>query len=144
MLNRASEGKIADARLEEILEAIKNQDKTAIEGMFSEQAQSEAEDIDQGIEYLFTLVEGDIESWKKIGGIVDESNRHGRGTIKSLYRYNVHTDKEEYLFSILEFTKDSDNPENVGMYSLTVNNMKDEEPVFSDAGIYVPFEFQSP
>jgi hypothetical protein len=138
MLNRASEGKIADARLEEILEAIKNQDKMAIKGMFSEQAQSEAEDIDQGIEYLFTLVEGNIESWKKIGGTVDESNRHGRGTIQFRYRYNVYTDKEEYLFSILEFTKDSDNPENVGMYCLKVFNVKDEERVFSDAGIYMP------
>jgi hypothetical protein len=109
MLNRANDGEIADASLEEILEAIKNQDRTAIKGMFSEQAQSEY-----------------------------ESNYHGRGTIKSRYRYNVYTDKEEYLFSILEFTKDSDNPKNVGMYCLKVFNVKDEEVVFSDAGIYMP------
>lgn len=140
MLNKEDEGKIAIARLEQIIEAINNQDKNMIKEMFSEQAQSEAKDLDGGIDYLFTLIEGNIESWEKIGGSVDESTNEGHTTTKFRYRFNVYTDKEQYSFSILEYTKDADNPKNIGLYCLKVINAKDEEPVFSDAGIYRPEE----
>jgi len=140
MLNKEDEGKIAAVRLEQIIETLKNQDKDTIKGMFSEQAQDEAKDLDAEIDYLFTLIEGNIESWEKIGGSVDESTNEGHTTTKFRYRFNVYTDKEQYLFSILEYTKDADNPKNIGLYCLKVINVKDEEPAFSDAGIYRPEE----
>jgi hydrogenase maturation factor HypE len=140
MLNKKDEEKTADSRIEQIIEAIKNQEKQAIKDMFSEQAQNEAKALDDEINYLLALVEGNIESWEKIGGSVGESDDYGHIKIKSRFRYNVYTDKEEYLFSILEYTKDTDNPDNVGVYSIKAINVKNEEPVFSDAGIYLPLE----
>lgn len=138
MLNKEDDGKIAAARLEQILEAIKIQDKDAIKKMFSIQAQEEADDLDGGIDYLYTLIKGDVERWEKIGGSVDESINDG-DTIKMIrYRFNVYTDKEEYLFSILEYTKDTENPQNIGLYCLKVINVNDKEPKFSEAGIYKP------
>jgi len=130
----------ADFRLEQILEAIANEDRNAIKAMFSENALYEANDIESGIDYLFSLIEGNIESWDRIGGSVDESNDHGKKTVKSKYRYNVYTDTEQYLFSILEFTIDTNHPENIGVYSLKVINVNNEEPVFLGAGIYIPEE----
>lgn len=140
MLNKNNDERKADARLEQVIKSIKNKDKDSIKAMFSKHALNEAKDLDERIHYLFTLIEGDIKSWERIGGSVDESDDHGRKTIKSRYRYDVYTDQEQYLFSILEYTKDDNNPENVGVYSLKIINVKNEEPIFSDAGIYKPEE----
>jgi hypothetical protein len=138
MLNKDNDDKKADARLEQVIESIKNKDKDGIKVMFSEQALNEAKDLDERIDYLFTLIEGNIKSWDRIGGSVDETDDYGRKKVKSRFRYNVYTDKEQYLFSILEYTQDANHPENVGVYCLKIINVKDEEPIFSDAGIYKP------
>jgi hypothetical protein len=138
MLDKASDDKKADARLEQVIEAIQNSDKDGIKAMFSEQALNEAKDIDERIDYLVTFIEGDIESWERIGGSVKERNEYGHKTILSRFRFNVYTDKEQYLFSIREYTSYTDQPENVGLYSLKIYNVKDDEPSFPDAGIYMP------
>ena len=65
MLNNSSEEKKADARLEQVLDAIKNQDKAALKAMFSNKALVEAEDINGSIDYLLTFVQGKIESWER-------------------------------------------------------------------------------
>lgn len=140
MHNKDNDAKKANTRLEQVIESIKNKDKDSIKEMFSEKALDEAKDLDERIDYLFTLIEGEIESWEKIGGTVDESNDDGRKIIKSRYRYNVNTETEQYLFSILEYTKDDKHQENVGVYCLKIFNVEDKEPIFSDAGIYKPEE----
>ncbi|WP_117387098.1 DUF5104 domain-containing protein [Ruminiclostridium hungatei] len=138
MLNKYNEDEKADARLEQIIESIKNKDKDSMKGTFSEQALKEAKDLDERIDYVFSLIEGDIKSWESIGGSIDETGDYGQKIIKSRFRYDVYTDQEQYLFSILEYTKNDKHPENVGVYSLKIINVKDEEPIFSDAGIYKP------
>ncbi len=138
MLNKVDDGEIAAARLEQIIEAIKGQEKDTIKNMFSIQAQNEAKDLDEGIDYLFALIEGNIKSWDRIGGSVDESTNDGHTIKKSRYRFNVYTDKGQYLFSILEYTKDDQNSKNIGVYCLKIINVDGEEPIFSNAGIYMP------
>ena len=59
-INKEDEGKIATHRLEQIIEAINIRDKDIIKEMFSEQALSEAEDLDGGVNYLFTLIDEKI------------------------------------------------------------------------------------
>ncbi len=54
----------------------------------------------------------------------------------TIYDYNW----IKVLFSVLEYTKDADNPKNIGLYCQNVINVKDEEPSFSDIGIYRPEE----
>ncbi|MCL2164694.1 MAG: DUF5104 domain-containing protein [Oscillospiraceae bacterium] len=139
MPNKYNQDELADARLEQLIEFINNKDKDSIKAVFSEQALNEAKDIDDGADYLFTLIDGNIETWEKIGGSIDETGDYGHKTIKSRFRYDVYTDKEQYLFSILEYTQNDDHPENVGVYCLKIINVKDEEPLFSDAGIYKPY-----
>ena len=130
--------KKVDAHLEQIIESIETRDNEKIKSMFSEQALNEAKELDEGIDYLFTLIEGSIQSWDRVGGSVDETNDYGRKMVKARLRYNVYTDKEQYLFSILEYTEDADHPENIGVYNIKAINVNSEEPIFSEAGIYMP------
>lgn len=140
MLSRFDDDGKAAARLEQIIDAIKNRDRDAIKAMFSEQALSEAEDIDGGIDYLFTLFAEGIESRDEIGGHVSESRNYAHKTKESSYRYYAYSGEEQYLLSIREYIEDTDHPEKVGLYSIKVFNTKDEEPSFRSAGIYMPEE----
>ena len=135
----------AEARLEQVIEAIENQDKDTLEAMFSEQALNEAEDLDGRMDYLFGFIQGNIESYEAlVSGATSESNNYGHKIKKSKSWYKVKTDKEEYLFFLLEYTENTDHPENVGLYMLQVIKAEDRETQFDGgqdilcAGIYHP------
>lgn len=143
----SDDGQKADARLEQVVEAMEDKDKDALKTMFSEQASEEAEDFDGRMDYLFEFVQGNIESWKAIvSGAVDETNHYGHKVKKSRSWYTVTTDQEEYLFFLVEYTEDTDHPENVGLYMLQVIKAKDQDTQFDGgqnilcAGIYKPDE----
>lgn len=140
----------ADARLEQVIEAVENHDKEALRTMFSKQALDEAEDLEGRMDYLFEFVQGDIESWESIvSGAVDGLSEHGNKVKKVRSWYTVETDKEEYLFFILEYTEDTEHPENVGLYMLQVIKAQDEDTQFDGGqdilcpGIYRPEETES-
>lgn len=148
MLNKDNDEGKADARLEQIIEAIKNKDKDSLKKIFSKQAINEAEDLDGRIDYLFDFVQGNIESWETIvHGNAYESINHGSRIKKSSSWYYVNTDKQKYLFFFLDNTIDTDHPENVGVYMLQVIKAEDKETQFDGgglktgcAGIYKPKE----
>lgn len=136
----------ADARLEQVIKAIENHDKDALKAMFSKQALDEAEDLDGRMDYLFEFVQGNIKSWEREAGGVDVSKSSGHKEKKSRYWFTVKTDKEDYLFFILEYPEDTEHPENVGLYMLQVIKAEDEDTQFDGgqdilcAGIYRPEE----
>ena len=148
MLNKDNDEGKADARLEQIIEAVKNKDKDSLETMFSKQALNEAEDLDGRMDYLFNFVQGNIESWKTIvHGATNESIDHGSRVKGSSSWYYVNTDKEKYLFFFKECIIDTKHPENVGVYMLQVIKAEDKEEQFDGggpntacAGIYRPKE----
>lgn len=137
-------GTKANTRLEQVIQVINSKDKEALRAMFSEQALSEAEDLNGRMDYLFQFVQGNIVSWKEIvAGATDASNNHGHKVEKSTSWYSVKTDKEEYYFYLIEYMEDTDHPENVGLYMLQVLKMKDVENQSDGgdkicAGIYKP------
>ena len=142
----SDDGQKANARLEQVIEAIENRDKIDLRAMFSQQALAEAEELDERMDYLFDFIQGDIESWESSAGGVDESNRHGHKVKKTRYWYTVTTEEEEYLFFLLEYPVDTEHPENVGLYMLQVIKAEDRETQFDGgqdilcAGIYRPEE----
>jgi hypothetical protein len=148
MLNKNNDEGKADARLEQIIEAIKSKDKASLKTIFSKQALNEAEDLDGRMDYLFNFVQGNIESWKTIvHGATTESIDHGSRIKKSSSWYYVNTDKQKYLVFFWEYIIDTDHPENVGMYMLQVIKAEDKETQFDGggsktgcAGIYKPKE----
>lgn len=148
MLNKDNDEEKADARLEQIIEDLKNKDKDSLKMIFSKQALNEAEDLDERMDYLFDFVQGNIESWETIvHGNAYESINHGSRIKKVSSWYYVNTDKEKYLFFFLDNTIDTDHPENVGVYMLQVIKAEDKDTQFDGggpntrcAGIYKPTE----
>jgi|GEM_PF-5895036 len=137
MLNKQSEDEMSINYLEQIIELINIKDKSKIASLFSEQAQIDAKDLDESIDYLFAIIEGDIKTWDKIGGNVSESVQGGIVLVEFTYRFKIYTDKEQYIFSVRGYSKDTNNPKNIGLYSLKVFNVKCEPPLFRGAGIYI-------
>jgi len=142
-VNASGETGKAKARTEQIIDAINNKDRDAIMAMFSEKALSEAEDIDAGIDYLFSLFENDIESREWHMGAGSASYDHGNRTKRNDYYFNVYSGEKEYRIYIREDTVDTEHPENVGVYTIwaTDTDEKDENStIYGIGGIYVPFD----
>lgn len=155
MLNKDGSDKKADARLEQLIEAIKNKDKNAVKSLFSKQALSEAVDFDSKLDKLLNIFQGKIDSWEKSdGATVFESTDSGRSKKEVKSYYYVNTNKQKYFFLLRDYQVDMDNPDNVGLYMLLVVKAEDEEKIYdenqkilydgkkklSHAGIFIPIE----
>lgn len=136
MLNKDSGDKKADARLEQAIEAIKNKDKEALRTMFSKQAQNNAESLDERMDYLFNLFEGEVKSYNNINGAptIHETIDNGHKTKRVKSYYYVDTNKQKYFFYLSEYTVDTDNPENVGLYTLLAIKAEDKEKQWDNGG----------
>ena len=138
------EEKAAKARIKEILSAIENKDKEAMKALFSKKALDEADDFDEGVEYLFDFFQGDLQSWEIDAWSSGESIERGKKSIMLRAWYIVTTDKEKYMFFVIDYIKDTMNPDNAGLYTLRVIKAEDEETEFGYwqdmviPGIYKP------
>ncbi len=138
--------KKADARLEEIIKTLKNQDKDALKVLFSKQTFDHANNFDASMEYLFGFFQGNVDSWKRDTFTSETSIENGKKSVMLVSWYTVTTDKDEYMFFIIDYTKDTINPDNAGLYTLRVIKAADEATQFSSwqnmkiAGIYKPEE----
>ncbi len=135
---------LADERLEQVLEAIENQDKDALKGLFSKRALEETADFDAGAEYLFELFQGDVASWDGDIGPVYESIELGKRTKEMTSFFDVVTDEQTYIVFLADVPVDTQNPDNAGLYALRVVKAEDEETQLTYAedmmvpGIYMP------
>jgi len=103
---------------ETILNAIENRDSDTIKALFSEGALEEANEIDAAIEYLFNLLDGEIVSWERDALGADESSRSGRYSRSIHSWYTVHTETGRYLFLLLNYDKNTIDPNLEGLYTL--------------------------
>lgn len=146
MLNNSSEDKKADARMEQVIEVTKNQDKESLKNLFSTKALDEAVNIDAGIDYLMNLMEGEIISWERDTLSSHESIEYGKKSEFIRSWYTVTTNVGVYDFFFLDYTVDTINPDNAGLYALRAVKAEDREKHFTYAqdmaiaGIYIPEE----
>lgn len=123
--------KKADDRMEQIIETFKNKDQEGLKAMFSKQALSEAGDFDRNLDVLFGYVQGNIQSWESTGAYTfpEEKNADGTGNHKKEAEstYVFTTSEQEYQVAIYEYTIDTANPDNVGVYSLCIISTKDNQ-----------------
>jgi hypothetical protein len=139
------EGRKADIRTEQIVSAIKDKDREALKSLFSKKALDEANDLDNRIDYLFDLIQGDIDSWEKDGQnnwSSSESIEYGKRSLMIRFSFDVKTDKDVYLFYVIDYNTDTINPDNQGVYMLELIKFTDEEDLESwpdrmRAGIYI-------
>ena len=141
-----SDEKNADKRMEQILSAIKDEDKEGMKALFSKQALDETDDFDKGVDYLYDFIQGDVESWERYTLSAGEKIKHGKKSVMIRSWYTVSTEKEDYLFFVLDYAKDTITPDNEGLYTLRVIKSEDEEKEFTYwqdmmlPGIYIPKE----
>lgn len=113
-----SEEKIADARMEQIVSAIKDKDSEELKSLFSKKALDESDDFVGGADSLFNFIQGDIESWKRDGFASDESMVGGKRTWMIRFGFTLKTDKDVYQFFIIDYNVDTINTDNQGVYMM--------------------------
>lgn len=136
------EGKRADARIEQIVSAIKDKDREALKSLFSKKALDEADDFVGGADSLFNFIQGDIESWERDGFASDESMGGGKRSWMIRFGFTVKTDKDVYRVFIIDYNVDTINPDNQGVYMLELIDNYGERKLESwqdrmRAGIYI-------
>ena len=137
-------GEAADARLEQILELLENNDQEGLKAVFSEQALSEIENFDAQANNLFNFFQGTVDEWERTGLTGSDDVDNGEKTSKVISWYNVTTSQAAYVFFMIDHSVDTLTPENVGLYTLyVVDKEKEDEQLTSwqdmeTAGIYVP------
>ena len=136
------EEKRADARMEQIVSAIKDKDSEALKSLFSKKALDEADDFVGGADSLFNFIQGGIESWERDGFASDESVGGGKRSWMIRFGFTVKTDKDVYQFFIIDYNVDTINPDNQGVYMLElIDNYGERElELWQDrmrAGIYI-------
>ena len=124
-----SEGQRADARMEQIISAIKVKDRETLKSLFSKKALKEADDFDGGIDYLFDFLQGDIKSWERDGWASSESIKHGKKSLLVRFAFNVHTDIDDYLLFVMDYSMDTIDPKNEGVYTLEITRLADEDTI---------------
>ena len=133
--------------IQKIVDAINAKDREAVKAAFSSSALDETGDIDGGIDYLFALIPDEILDYAVNTHGENESIKHGHRTVVANANYTISTEFGKYVFYLMEYTIDTDMPENIGIYALRACKEEDKEQYFTYwedmqiAGIYVPDEF---
>ena len=137
--------KKADLRMEQLLETIQNKDHDTLKEMFSKRVLDEVNDFDSSVEYLFGLIQGNVESWERDRFGSDGSIENGKKSTRLRSWYTVTTNKGKYMFFIIDFTIDTIDPDNAGLYMIRAIRAEDEETQFAGTwqdmeipGIYKP------
>ena len=115
----------ADERMAQIMSAVQDKDNEALKALFSKKALGEATDIDNGIDYLFDFIQGNITSWERDAAPADEKTDGGKKSLMIRFVINITTDKDEYQLFVIDYNLDTINPDNEGVYMLEIERAAD-------------------
>ena len=120
---------IANDRMEEVFECIKQKDKDSLIKLSSIKAINESGDIEADAESLFSFMCGEILSLKNPYGSpnVREGVEDGIVTKQLESWYIIKTEETRYWIILFDNTVDQGDSENVGFYSMIVLETKDDE-----------------
>ena len=111
--------------------AIDKNDSDELENMFSKATLSQVDNFQGQAETLFQLFEGTVKSWERTGFTSSSTIEDREKTAQNIAWYDVTTDKMEYVFFTIECTRDTEQPDNVGLNTLAVVKKADEESKFT-------------
>jgi len=117
----------ADARLEDVIEAIEKKDTGAIKELFSKKALDEAEDFYAKADILFNIFQDGVELWSFGSGQVNTHYYYGTEETNARHTYIITSGGNEYMFFLYEITANTENPDEVGLYMLQVFTPEEEE-----------------
>jgi len=126
-------------KMAHIVDALNTRDGAALRAMFTHYARTEyPTDIDKGVTRLLSLfAEGDV-IWHDPGGWVSESDNYEFGKVSTLSGAAdvVSSGGKDYLLSFSLFTKNTIDPDNVGIYQMGAVLHTDSE----DSGTELAFD----
>ena len=131
-------------RIDQIISLIENKDGESMKAIFSQTVLEEDENLENEIGYLFDFFQGEVVSCKDSGVGESETNEYGNKTKKVRSFYKIETDFDSYLVFLFEYTEDTNNSENLGVYSLRIIKEEDRDTQFTSwqdmviPGIYMP------
>lgn len=117
---------IAQEEFDAIWDTIETQDTEKLLGMFSPNVRQEVPDLAEQINELFELVEGNFLSQNNRDAIFAEDYFAGDGSVWKYIQstHDVETDKGVYRLSVIHFVKNTEDPEELGIYSICVRKVK--------------------
>ena len=116
-------GGLTRDRAAHIIDALNAHDAAALKGMFTEYARSEhSTDIDEGLDYLFSLFpDGDITWQESQGGSSVYQRVDGeKKTVLLPTFYTVSSGGVDYRLFFADFIENTIDPDNVGIYAVGV------------------------
>ena len=117
----------ADTRMEELFDALKQQNRDVIKEIFSEKAVNETGKIDIQIEHLLSFIQGKLVSWNRDESpIVFDSVEYGNKKKQLVTWYTLSTDEQNYLVLLVDYPIDTIDPKNAGLYSIRILRAEDE------------------
>jgi hypothetical protein len=115
-----NEQQATDKMANQIIKALDEKDVEALRGVFSGQALSEADDLNEGMAYIFDLYEGSSTEIKNPGnGYFDHYGNPGR-TKKVSGHYRIITDKASYDLFIYAWLINEQDLNSVGVYRIAL------------------------
>ena len=106
--------------MEQIISAIKDNDKDALKALFSKKALDEDSSFDNELDNLFEFIQGNVDTWTRDGLAGDGDIEYGKKSMMIRFPINVSTDKNNYEFYVIDYYTDTINPDNQGVYMLEV------------------------
>ncbi|MCH3976546.1 MAG: DUF5104 domain-containing protein [Bacilli bacterium] len=124
--NFESDYDIADKNINQLLEALDNQDRNKIKSIFALSIQTNISSFDDDIDQLFSYYEGEYESYTSNG--VGTTFDRNDGIEKKYFdmSYDVTTTINIYRLGIIWYVKDSSQSENIGIWSLYILKYQDD------------------
>lgn len=109
-----------ELRASQIVTALKEQDCDALHGLFSSKVVHKVTELDQEIRSMFTYIQGTITSWEVEAGSSSRYSDQGKQTWMLRYNIRIYTDQDAYGIFVFDYTIDTFDPENEGLYQLEV------------------------
>lgn len=129
------EDQIVEKLFLQILTAIYEKDTRSIIELFSPNALSQIENIQEQVNRLFVLSENYMDTWARLGGNVSKSVDYGIVVKKYAYSYKLHPDSQYIIFIKGCFRDDTDR-NNEGLHSIVLYK-KEQWAGFPGPGIAV-------
>lgn len=112
---------LADARMEQLFNAIKLQNNDALKELFSKKTVEKTGNIDAGIDDLLSFMQGEVVSWNRDDlPFVEDTVEDGCKTKLLETWYTLDTDEQSYLVLLVDYPIDTIDPENEGLYAIRI------------------------
>ncbi len=119
---------LADARMEQVYNAIENQDIDALVALFSEKAIMQTNNIYSVAESLFSFIQGEPVSWSRDESpiVFDWSEEYGNRK-QLITWFTLLTEEQSYSVFLVDYPVDSIEPQKEGLYSLRIIKIDNED-----------------